>query len=166
LEAQHHTADDILRALRMGVDYNFTIKIRTLEVVVRPLAISERVAIVNDVQADVSALPEQHRTGLAESTLLAIRTLEAATTPDPANGSKQAPMLPAALLQRFTSDELHTAFKAYNDGLELLDPGMETLKQEQLDALVQAAKKNSSALKELPRPHLESLARYLLTRGE
>ncbi len=161
MEAQHHTAEDILRALRFGVEYTFTIKVRQLEVVVRPLSLTERVRITNDVLADMSKLPVEQRTGLAESSLLAIRTIELATTPEP--HSKVAPTLPAQLLERFTNDEVAALYKAYQDGLELLDPSMETLTTERLMELVAVAKKNPSVLRELPRPHLESIAVFLLT---
>lgn len=161
MEAQHHTEDDILRALRFGVDYTFTIKVRQLEIVVRPLSLTERVRVTNDVLADLSKQPAEQRTALAESSLLAIRTIELATTPEP--NSKAAPTLPAQLLERFTNDEVAAVYKAYMDGLEILDPSMETLTSERLKELVEAAKKNPSALRELARPHLETLAVFLLT---
>lgn len=161
MEAQHHTAEQILQALRFGVDYTFTIKVRQLEVVVRPLSLHERVKIVNDVAHEISKLPEGQRTSLAESSLLAIRTLELATTPEP--GSKQAPMLPAQLLEKFTNDEVAALHKAYMDGLDLLDPGMEQLTTERLNELVDAAKKNLLELRALPRPHLETLVLSLAT---
>ncbi len=161
MEAEQHTAEEILRALRFGVDYTFTVKVRHLEVVVRPLSITERVKVVNDVSSDISKLPPEQRTGLTESSLLAIRMIELATTPEP--DSRQAPMLPAALLERFTSDELAAMHKAYMDGLALLDPSLETLPKAQLDELVEAAKKKALDLKELPRPHLESITQHLAT---
>lgn len=161
MEAQKHTAEQILQALRFGVDYTFTIRVRQLEVVVRPLSLHERVKIVNDVSHEISKLPEGQRTALAESSLMAIRTIEKATTPEP--DSKQAPMLPAQLLERFTNDEVAALHKAYMDGLDILDPSMEQLTREQLDALVEAAKKNLLVYRDLPRPHLESLASSLAT---
>ena len=161
MEAQHHTAEQILQALRFGVDYTFTIKVRQLEVVVRPLSLHERVKIVNDVAHEVSKLPDGQRTALAESSLLAVRTLEKATTPEP--DSKVAPTLPAQLLERFTNDEVAALHKAYMDGLDLLDPSMEQMTPDRLKELVEVAKKNPSGLRELPRPHLENLEAFLAT---
>jgi hypothetical protein len=162
--AGEHTPDQILQALRFGVDYKFTIRVRSLEVAVRPLSITERVEVVNDVTADLLAKPESQRNSLTESSLVAIRTIERATTPSP--DSKVAPLLPAKLLGQLTNEELLALYKAYVDGCDKLDPAMETLTRDQLDVLVDAAKKNPTQLTEWPRPHLEKLARYLLTASE
>ncbi len=163
MHADEHSTDDILAALRMGVDYTFTIKIRQLELVVRVLSISERVRVVNDVTADMSVKPENERNGLTESSLLAIRTLELATTPEP--DSKIAPRLPAALLAKMTNDEVIALYAAYRDGCDLLDPSMETIGEARLMALIEAAKKKDSTLIEWPRPYLTAAIRHLLTRG-
>lgn len=158
-----HSADEILAALRMGVDYTFTIKVRQLELVVRVLSISERVRIVNEVTAEMSTKKPNEQTVLTESSLLAIRTLELATTPEP--DSKVAPTLPAALLNRMSNDEIIALFNAYRDGCDALDPSMETIAEARLMELIEAAKKKDSALTEWPRPYLTAAIHLLLTHG-
>lgn len=159
--ASDHAASDILNALRMGVDHTFTIKVRQLELQVRALSIRERVAIVNDVTHEMSKKPVTEQNSLVESTLLAMRTLELATTPEP--NSKVAPRLPAALMERMTSDELAALYSAYQAACDILDPALEQLSEEQLERLVEESKKNHSALIGLQPAHLAMLVRFLLT---
>ncbi len=156
-----HSAEEILAALRMGVDHTFTIKVRQLEIVVRVLSISERVRIVNEVAAEMSTKKPMEQNVLTESSLLAIRTLELATTPEP--DSKIAPTLPAALLNRMSNDEIIALYNAYRDGSDSLDPSMETISDEHLLRLVDAAKKKESTLIEWPRPYLVAAIRHLAT---
>lgn len=164
MEATQHTADDILNALRMGVDYSFTIRVRNLQVRVRPLSLSEHVAIVNDVTAEMSTKGRTEQNSLTESALLAMRMLEAATTPEP--GSRQAPALTAAVMQMMTNDEVIALHRRYIAGCDILDPQVESLTEQQLTDLVEAAKKNDGVLVGLPPPHLVMLVRFLLTPGE
>lgn len=162
--AEDHTPEDILGALRMGVDHTFTIKVRTLQFAARALSVHERIRIVNDVAADMSVKKPSEQNGLTESCLFAIRTLELATTPEP--NSKIAPRLPAALLERMTNDELSALYNAYQAACDILDPAVEELKEDQLHALVEEAKKNHSALIGLQPAHLAMLVRFLLTKEE
>lgn len=162
--AEDHNAEAILNALRMGVDHTFTIRVRSLELQVRTLSIQERVMIINDVTAEMSKKPPTEQNSLTESSLLAMRTIELATTPEP--GSKIAPRIPAALLARMTNDEVIALMKAYDAGCDILDPAVEELTEKQLGDLVDAAKKNPSALIGLQPAHLAMCVRYLLTRVE
>lgn len=163
MEHTQHSAEDILRAMRHGVDYTFTIKLRELAVKVRPLSITERIAVVNDVVADLSKKPPEERTAVAEAGYMAMRTLELATTDAE---SKRAPLLPAQLLAKFTNEELLALYREYVDGCEKLDPSIDNITKAQLDEMVATAKKNPYHLKDLPRPHLEKLALCLLTPAE
>lgn len=159
---ENHSIDDILAALRMGVDYVFTIKLRALEIKVRPLSLVEHVNVVNDVQAEMSKKPSTAQNGLTESSLLAARILELAST-DVTGGASR---LPAAVLERMTNDEVAALHKAYIAGCDILDPSVEQLTVERLEELVEAAKKNDGALAGLPSPHLAMLVRYLLKPAE
>jgi len=159
---ENHTIDDILAALRMGIDYVFTIKLRALEVKVRPLSLVEHVNVVNDVQAEMSKKPSTSQNSLTESSLLAARILELAST-DPLPGAQ--PRLPAALLERMTNDEVASLHKAYIAGCDILDPSVEELTEDRLMELVEAAKKNDGALAGLPSPHLAMLVRFLIKRA-
>lgn len=162
--AQDHNGQAILDALRLGVDHVFTIRVRALELQVRTLSIHERVKIINDVTAEIAQKPLPEQNSLTESALLAARTLELATTPEP--DSKVAPRLPAQLTARMTNDEVAAIMKAYQGGCDILDPAVEELSSEKLLELVDEAKKNPSALIGLQPSHLAMLVRFLLPRDE
>lgn len=159
-----HEPIDLLTAMRFGVDYSFTIKVRHLELRVRPLAVVERISIVNDSREQVSKMPPHQQTELAYLSILAMRTLELATTPEP--HSQVKPRVTVAVLERMTNDEVQAFYKAYIDGCDRVDPALETLTDAKLGELVKVAKKNDFDWMALPRPHLEQMARYLLTRDE
>lgn len=164
MTADQLSADDILNAMRMGVDYSFTIKVRGFVMKVRPLSLTEHVNVVNDVTSEMSTKPKNAQNSLTESALLAARMLELASTPEP--DSKVAPSLPAAVLGRMTNDEVIALHKGYIAGCDILDPSVEQLTQERMDELIEAAKKNDGALAGLPSPHLAMLVRYLLKPAE
>lgn len=163
MHADQHDPDQILNALRMGVDYSFTIRVRGLELKARPLSLSEYVGVVNDVQAEMSQKAESERNTLTESMLMAMRTMEKATTPEP--DSRIAPKLTAHVMQKMTNDEVIAIHRAYVAGCDVLDPSVESLDQVRMDELIEAAKKNDGALAGLPPLHLANLVRYLLTRS-
>ena len=159
-----HQPIDLLTAMRFGVDYTFTVKVRNLELKVRPLSVVERIEVVNDTREQVSQMKEHARTELVYLSILAMRTLEMATTPEPRSQVK--PRITVAVLERMTNDEVTALYQAYIDGCDRVDPSVETLSDTRLGELVNAAKKKAYNWTELPRPHLEQLARYLLTRDE
>ncbi len=161
--AEDHTTEGILAALRFGVDYTFTIQVRSLKVTVRVLSIVERVAIANDVSAEMAKKPVGEQNGLTETTLLTIRTMERATTDSPED--TREPRLPAAILTKFSADELLALYRAYNDACDKLDPSMEKLSVDQIEEMIATAKKNPSAMTEWPRPHLEIVFRHLLSNA-
>ncbi len=158
--ADQHSPEAILAALRYGVDYSFTIKIRALTLRARVLSIVERIAILNDVSAEMAKKPAEEQNMATQSSLLAIRILERATTDSPED--TRAPRLPAAISTQLSTDELSALYKAYEDACAKLDPAMETIPLETATALVEAAKKNDTVLTEWPRPHLEAALRFLL----
>lgn len=162
--AEDHSLEAVLAALRFGVDYTFTIQVRQLKVTVRVLSIVERVAIANDVTAEMAKKPVGEQNGLTEATLLTIRTLERATTDSPED--TREPRMPAAILTKFSADELQALYRAYSDACDKLDPSMETLSVEKIEEMIAAAKKNPSAMIEWPRPHLEIAFRRLLSNAD
>lgn len=164
MQAEDHSPDDVLTALRLGVDYSFTVKVRGLELRMRPLSISEQVGVTNDAAEEMSVKPKSAQNAMTEASLLAIRTLELASSEGP--NSKVLGRLQAHVLQRMTNDELMALYRAYSDGCDKLNPAMETISPDQLDELADAAKKNPSGLKDLPQPRLVQLVRFLLTLGE
>lgn len=159
-----HQPIDMLTAMRFGVDYSFTIKVRNLVLQVRPLAVVERISVVNASREQVSKMKPHEQTELVYLSIVAMRTIELATTPEPHSQAK--PRITVAVLERMTNDEVTTLYKAYQDGCDRVDPALETLSDERLAELVKAAKKNGFEWETLPRQHLEQLARYLLTADE
>ena len=138
-------------------------KVRALELKFRPLSLQEQVELTNEVAEEVSMKPKAAQNSMTEASLMAIRTLERASAEAPP--SKVLGRLTAAVLSKMTNDEVMALFRAYNEGCDKLNPTMEMITPEQIDALVEAAKKNDSVLKDLPQPRLVQLARFLLTPG-
>lgn len=161
MQAEDHSIDDVLTAMRFGVDYYFTVKVRGLELRMRPLSIHEQVGVTNEAAEEMSLKTKTSQNAMTEASLLAIRTLERASSPGP--DSKVLGRLQAHTLQQMTNDELMALYRAYSEGCDKLNPAMETITPEQLDALVESVKKNHTALKDLPQPRLAQLAAYLLT---
>lgn len=148
----------------MGVDYTFTIKVRSLELAVRPLAISEIVRLTSDAREQLSKLPPEGQTELIWNVLLAKGYLRYATKPDV--GSKIEPRLTDYVLDRMTNDEISALFRAYLDGVERLNPSIETITDEQLRELVEAAKKkNVSQLTAWSRWQLATVLSSLINGG-
>lgn len=155
-------AGSLLEALRMGVEYTFTIRLRGLAVPMRPLSITERVRVINDVAHELSMKRAEEQTNITQSSLLAIRMLEMGST----DANAKSPKLTAHVLSQMTNDEVIALYNAYIEGCEKLDPALETISEEELLKLIDHAKKNDSALTGFSRPQLESVARHFLRTAE
>lgn len=158
-----------LVAMRQGIDYRFNIQVRSFCLGVRPLSISESVAVVTDTATVVASLPELARNRLTEHSTLAKKTLVLASTSDVGAND---PKITEYILDRMTADEISLLFKEYTAGLERVNPSMETLTKDELDVLVTAIKKNEpnptelvSLLTGLSFSQLVSLSSFLLTSG-
>lgn len=156
-------------AMRMGVDYRLEIKVRGFTMMVRPLAISETLQVAATVQDELSKLPESARNRMSEHFILAKETLKIASTSDV---GKNDPRITDLMMTHMTNDELHFLFKQYVAATDKVNPAMETLTPEEVEAIVEELKKNSSdadlvsALTELSFSQLVSLARFYLTKGD
>lgn len=157
------STDEILAAMRMGVDYTFDIRLRGFSVPVRPISVAETLQVASEVSRDMATIPSQSRTNVHEAYLIALYTLQRASRPF---DSRVESALTKGTIDRFTSAELLGLFEQYRDGCNRLDPALEEISHERLRELVEAAKKNTSTLTGLSRKHLETLALYLLTSAD
>ena len=153
------TPSAILDALRMGVEYSFSVTVRGLTIPFRPLSITEEVNVRNEVLAEMAMLKPHEQHALSEASRLSIKTLELASTKEP---GKEAPRLTGYTLSKMTSDELRAVYNAYGDACDRLNPRIEKMSQEQIKALIDEAKKNASTLTQLPASLLEQMVRTLI----
>ncbi len=63
-----------------------------------------------------------------------------------------------------SNDEIIALYNAYRDACDMRDPSMETIQDDRLMELIEAAKKKDSSLIEWPRPYLTAAIHLLLTR--
>ena len=151
-----------LEAMRLGVSYQFKIKIRQWSCVLRPVTVGEHMAINAEVFRLLQEASDMN-TAVNENYLLAKGFLKAASKLDPA--STQEPRLNDFLLDRMSVDEVLYAYKQYLAGTELVNPELESLPVEILEALVEQVKKSPSAVIELSSLELTNLVRYLATKS-
>lgn len=154
---------DQLDAMRQGVDYRLEIKCRNFSVSVRPLTMKETVDVATKVNDNILRLPESARTRLMESTLLAKETLKLATKND--IDSTDEPRLTDYIMDRMTPEELQFIHRQYVQAIDKVNPVMERITKERLDELVEAIKKNESALIDLSFLEMANVCRHL-TQGD
>lgn len=167
-EESIHDRIEQIDAMRLGVDYRLPIHVRGFKMYVRPLTVMESVQIASDVHAELSKLPEQSRNRLTEHWFLARETLKLASTSDV---GKNDPKITDLILSKMTNDEIHFLFKQYVAACDKVNPALELLKTEDVQALVDSIKKNSPEdwayqLTELSFLQLTSLAHFFLTKGD
>ena len=157
----------ILEAMREGVDYRFTLKIRGLTVSARPLASIEIINANVAVDKRLADLDERAQVQVTRSVLLAQEMLIAATSSDVgANDSK----ITAMQFERMTPDEIQSLYKQYLSGVERVNPMLEFLPSGTSHERVEQVRKSpdrTSVLIELSFSDLVSVCRFLLeTDGE
>lgn len=150
----------ILTAMRNGVATSFPVKIRKFEIKLRPLSIVEETDIESEVVDLLMAMPENKRTRLMETRLLAAKSLERASTSDV---DEKDYKLTQHELDRMTVDEIQSLWKQYTLGVQKINPSLETMSHEELLRLSAEVKKNPSALIELSSSVILSLAHLALT---
>lgn len=149
-----------LDAMRRGIDYRLTIQCRDYSVSVRPLTMKETVDVATRVNDAILRMPENARTRIMESTLLAKETLKLATKND--IDSKDEPRLTDYIMDRMTPEELQFIHRQYVQAIDRVNPVMETMPKEKLDGLVDAIKKNDSALTDLSFLEMANVCRHLI----
>ena len=159
---------DQISAMRMGVDYSFTIELRKFSLRVRPLAISETVKVVSAVSEALSAVPQNMRTILAENLLIAKETIKLASTSDVGSSDVR---ITDYVMDRMTPEELQTLFKEYVANCDRVNPSLDLMTPAKLEELISTVKKNARTpedvalqLTALSLSQLRSLATFFLTK--
>lgn len=152
---------ELLKLMRAGVEYSFTIRVRKLEIKMRPLSSIEMISAARTVMKRMAA---EDRTPIEESLLSAIVKLEAASTPE-GGGS---PALPAAIIEKMTPQEIDSLYSKWLAECERVNPSIETMPTEALEALVEEVKKSplgiDSALSSRSFTELVNISRHFITR--
>ena len=154
---------DILRAMRMGVSYYFTITLRAFTIRMRPLSQSEFLKVTADVQTTMRSSPKDYQNRIAEELETAKRMLIEASTSD--IGAND-PKITDDVLNRFTLHEILALFKQYNSKVDELDPAVESLTDEQVKTYVDSLKKNLVSLNELSIAQLKAIITFLLIQED
>lgn len=158
---ENHPADRLpqLDAMRAGIDLRLEIRVRDYKLLVRPLTVNEVVQVVSNVGDALLKLPDHARTSIQENTLIAKETLKLASTSD--YGAND-PTISDYILDRMLPDELQYVHRQYVQACDRVNPAMEMLPKETLDALVGEIKKNTSLLTNLSFLELVNVCRYLI----
>ena len=150
---------EILEKMRMGVAYKHPVSIRNFHCMLRPLTIDEQNNLFQEIKHTLDMTPEAQRTGLMETTLLASKTIERASTMEPG----MAPQLNSYIIAKMTPDEVICIYNQYLDILDKVNPSLEQLTTEQVEGLVEEVKKNRLALADQSSWQLRQVVGHLLT---
>jgi len=151
---------DILSAMRQGVDYRLEITCRAFKMWVRPLSSYENMLVSQEVADRLLRLPPTHRLPSVEATMRAKITLQTASTSDVGKNDYRLTELE---MDRMSSDEIAYLFKQYASACDKVNPSLDTMPREQVEALAEALKKSPSEAIELSFSDLVNIVRYLLT---
>lgn len=133
-----------LTAMRLGVEMQFTVKLRGFSIKLRPLSINEIVEVVHKTNQRLEALPKTAKTQLTEHVIFGQETLSRASTP---SIEDQRAILNEGILGKLTEAELSLLLKEYNAGCDLVNPVLERMTQKQLQELLDLVKKSPVAEK-------------------
>jgi hypothetical protein len=129
------SADDMLKKLRAGVKEISEINIRGLSFVVRIISINEML----DIRAKAKSIASTRNGDITlENALVQQLTLIAASTIN-----KGAPGLPESFLSKVSLSELTLIYEEYLKFYDDCNPSLERIGQAQMEALIEAIKKNT-----------------------
>ena len=103
---------DILSKLRAGVEYKFKIKVRELELEMRPLTVTEYSQVADQVADHIKTLKPDSRNRFNENVIFAMYVLIKATKESPEMKDEEA-TLNFPVLQKMTNDEIGTIYDEY-----------------------------------------------------
>jgi len=145
--------------MRFGVDYKFKLRLRNFEITFRPLSSLETINIESDSRQHLLQMKEHQRTDIVYSLLFAQKTIQQASTSEPGKSDYQITEL---VLSKCTPDEVMYLFNEYNKCVDKVNPSVEKLSTEELNELVDKAKKNLLIMTELSFWQMENLCRALI----
>jgi hypothetical protein len=154
-------------AMRMGVDYFFTVKVRDFKARLRPLTNGEIVQIYGDVAEQMLKVPPSRRTKMVEDQMMARNFLVHASSPF----DNYAPTITDPILNAMTPDEMMAVYREWQAHCDRVNPALELMDNDQIKALVEMVKKNPPQdlvfqLTQLSFGQLVNLAHCLLTKGD
>jgi hypothetical protein len=156
---------DPIAAMRMGVSYSHSISVRNFSCKMRPLSIQETIDVTNAVIDEMATMEEVKKTRLEEHTLIAIHTLVRASMPNPDSGFESA-KLQAITLRKMTNDEVHALYNEYVAVTDKVNPSLDEMTTEEIKELVEAVKKNHSAVTGYSFWQLAKAVKYFVTKEE
>lgn len=148
-----------INAMRDGVDYSFTIKVRSFDIKLRPLSLYETRQANIDMIQDIKGNPEILQNALEQNLSTAKHILRYASTTDV--GKKDSP-LTDEFFERMTPDELQFLFKQYRDGLDKVNPSLEEITKEEIQSLIEEVKQDPLVLITYSRLQLSGLVGHML----
>ncbi len=133
-----------LALMRQGVSYRFNIRIREYSLAVRPLSTMETIHAAKRAAAKFQALTQEEQTSVTESIIIVSEKLKIASTSDV---GAQDEKLTDLLVSQMSPHELDYLWKQYIAGLERVNPSIEEISAEDLEALVEEVKKSPLGLR-------------------
>lgn len=153
-----------LELIRAGVLNRFSVKLKNYELSLRPLSVMEEVRVAEEVAQEMMNRPDNQRFSLTESVMLEAKKIQLASTSAPGQTDYK---ITETILYNLTPGEIDYLFKQYISGCERLNPSMEKIPADQIEAMVEELKKKpqsmDSALIERSFWELVNICNHLLT---
>lgn len=156
-ETEERDVEEYLKQLRQGYQVPLKIRARDLEIPVRLLTAAEQVVADGRAQKRYLAIPEDERSNVA---LLMISRQEMLF--EASKDAEGMPALARPFLTKLSWDELAYLYDELMNQWDRVNPRLDEITQDELDALIDGAKKNPASLNELTFPQLLRLASQLL----
>lgn len=144
------TAEDLLKKLRAGVQEVYTVKVRDVEIPMRPLSNAEAVLIRREAIKAAAAVGGDE----TEKNIVIQRLTLTYATQDPV---KKLPFVSPKFWEIISVDEIQNFYKEYALIMDNVNPSLETLNPDQFRALVEALKKSAISVKELSLLQLKTI---------
>ena len=148
-----------IEAMRMGVSYRGTLRLRDFTVRVRPISNMEETEIISSVVERMKASPEHYRNRQTEQLLYARLLLEKASTSDVGAND---PQLTEYILARMTNGELLCLLKDYNAFCDAVNPQLDEMSKDEIMRLVDEVKKSPDLATSYSRLEMLNVIRFLV----
>jgi hypothetical protein len=158
---------DNLEKMRLGINMRFPLQMRGFNCLFRPLSIYETNLVAAETLSELRSKNKDMQNNIMENSILSIKILEKASTSDV---DKTDPLVSAMELQRLTPKEIEFLYAEYVTACDKLNPRIETISADDLQALIFDCKKKQDglelALGELSFWQVWNIALYCLTQSE
>lgn len=162
--AGYDDKNQILNALRLGVQFRFNVTLRGLTIPLRPLSMEETILINQRIQEQLLRTPIMATDNYYISALRAKETLQLASTSRP--GETDFRITPHELNQ-WTGDEVNALFREYVSVTDKVNPDVDVMSVEEMEFVIDVIKKKpeaerASALTELSFSQLKAIICFLV----